>query len=63
LQGTNHQTLIPICIIAGAALLTSLDLILRIFNFQNLSLGSLSAVGGGLFFLVLLFKSQRRYAY
>ncbi len=60
LQGTDHRKLIPLCIVAGAAVLTSLDVMLRLFNLTNLSLGSLSAIGGGIFFILLLFKSQRR---
>lgn len=60
LQGTNHCNLIPFCILAGASILTSLDLILRFFNLTDLSLGNLSAIGGGIFFIFLLLQSQRR---
>lgn len=63
LQGTDHQTLIPMCMLTGATVLTSLDLLLRAFSIHDFSLGTLSAVGGGLFFIILLFKSQRRYVY
>lgn len=63
LQGPDHLTLIPLCITAGAAILTSIDVSLRFFDLQAISIGNFSAVIGGSCFLVLLFRSQRRLAF
>lgn len=61
LQGPDHRHLILLCTIGGAATLLSLDLLLRFFKIYSISIGNLSAILGGLFFLVLLFKSQNSY--
>ncbi len=63
LQGPDHFSLIPLCLVAGAATLTSLDFCLRYFQLHNVSIGNLSAIIGGLFFLVLLFRPQKNWAY
>jgi iron complex transport system permease protein len=60
LQGPNHYSLIPLCIIGGATVFTLLDLSLRVFTIFSISVGNLSALIGGLFFLCLLFQSQQR---
>lgn len=60
LQGPNNHSLIPLCIIAGGISLTSLDLILRILQIHALSIGNISAILGGLFFLLLLFRSRKQ---
>lgn len=57
--GYNHCKLIPTCITMGAIIFTSFDLFLRLFHLQNISLGNLSAVIGGIFFLYLLFRPQK----
>ncbi len=59
LQGPDNRRLIPLCILAGGPTLLTLDLILRIFHLHQFSIGSISAVLGGLFFLVLLFGTKR----
>lgn len=59
LQGPDHRSLIPFCIVGGAMALIFLDLLLRTFNVYAISIGNLSAILGGLFFLILLFQSQR----
>lgn len=63
LQGPDHYFLIPLCMVGGAAVLTLLDLILRFFNLHDISIGNLSAIIGGIFFLFLLFRPQRNVAY
>jgi iron complex transport system permease protein len=60
LYGNDHHFLIPFCILAGAATLTALDVLLRFFNLYDLSLGNISAIGGGFFFILLLFQSQAK---
>jgi iron complex transport system permease protein len=57
--GPDHLQLIPICMIWGAISLSGLDLILRIFALHWLSLGTISAVLGGVFFVLLLFRQLR----
>lgn len=59
LQGPDHLTLIPACMAGGAAALTILDFSLRFFDWYNVSIGNLSAIIGGFFFLFLLLKPHR----
>lgn len=60
LHGPNHHGLIPLCIVSGAAILTSIDIFLRSFGIYAISIGNFSAIVGGVFFIFLLFRSQRR---
>lgn len=64
IQGPDNRRLIPLCMVGGATALLGLDLVLRIFSIHMFSIGNVSAILGGIFFLILLFKSQgmRRYA-
>lgn len=59
LVGTDHNELIPACLIGGAAALVYLDQTIRFFNIRSLSLGSVSAMIGGIFFLTLLFRAKQ----
>lgn len=59
IQGPDNRQLIPLCILAGGPTLLCLDLILRTFHLYQFSIGSISAVLGGIFFLVLLFGTRR----
>ena len=63
LQGSDHIYLIPSCLVGGAAILTLLDAGLRFFSLHDVSIGNLSAILGGLFFLYLLFRPQQNLAY
>lgn len=63
LKGPDHHVLIPFCTAAGAAIFTLLDLSLRYFHLHNISIGNLSAIIGGLFFLFLLFRRQNHLVY
>lgn len=58
LIGPDHRVLVPLCITAGSATLGTLDLLLRAFAVHSFSIGSVSSVIGGLFFLVLLCESR-----
>lgn len=60
LQGANLQSLMPLCMIAGAAVLTIFDLILRSFGVHIISVGHFIAIIGGAFFLYLLMRTQQR---
>lgn len=59
LQGPDHLALIPSCMIIGPIVLTTLDLLLRYLNWHDLSIGNISAILGGVFFLFLLFYPKR----
>lgn len=63
LQGSDHLILMPLCMVGGAAILTLFDFYLRFFELHNVSIGNLSAIIGGLFFLFLLFRPQKSLAY
>lgn len=63
LQGPDHYFLIPLCMVGGAAILIMLDFCLRLFNLHDVSIGNLSAIIGGIFFLFLLFRPQKNVAY
>ncbi|MCE5316760.1 MAG: iron ABC transporter permease [Parachlamydia sp.] len=61
-QGADHVRLIPMCILGGAAFLALMDNLLRLFSIHALSIGNVSAILGGLFFLILLVGYKRTYA-
>jgi iron complex transport system permease protein len=63
LQGPDHLLLMPLCLVAGAAFLTFLDFSLRFFELHDISIGNLSAIIGGCFFLFLLFRPQKHMVY
>lgn len=53
--GPDNRQLIPLCMITGSTTLVAMDLALRLSGIHALSIGNISAILGGLFFLVLLF--------
>lgn len=59
LVGPDNRILIPGCVAVGGPVLVSLDLLLRLLHVQSISLGSVTALLGGIFFLTLLFNQQR----
>jgi iron complex transport system permease protein len=63
LQGPDHFTLVPLCMVAGAATLTLFDFCLRFLKLHDVSIGNLSAIIGGIFFLFLLFRPQKSVSY
>lgn len=60
LFGSDNRSLIPLCIAFGSPALVCVDLILRVFALHELSIGTVSAIIGGIFFLILLFGFQQR---
>ncbi len=62
LFGPDNRALIPYCILGGAATFSAMDICLRFFSVYSFSIGNISAILGGIFFLVLLFKSREAYA-
>lgn len=59
ITGPNNRILLPICAINGACCLTGMDLFLRFFQITSFSIGHLSSLFGGSFFLYLLCKDRR----
>lgn len=57
--GVDNVSLLPALILTGSTTLASLDLLLRLGDIHAFSIGNISAVLGGLFFLFLLFKRPR----
>jgi len=60
-KGPDNTLLLPLAAICGALTLSSIDLTLRLTGMTALSIGNLSALFGGLFFLYLLIKPQRQW--
>lgn len=60
LVGSSHRKLIPLSLVLGGAFLALLDAILRFFTLHFLTIGTLSALIGGLFFFYLLGNELRR---
>lgn len=58
--GPDNKLLLPICILGGSSVMLGLDLILRFFHIQALSIGNISAILGGIFFMALLFSPRYR---
>lgn len=63
LIGPGNRHLIPLCTLVGAVIFCMMDLTLRIFGITTLSIGNLSAIIGGIFFVVLLFRTNRNPLY
>jgi iron complex transport system permease protein len=59
LQGPDNRQLIPLCIIAGSGVLALFDITLRFFAINAFSIGNISAIIGGVFFLTLLFGNKK----
>lgn len=60
LIGSDYRRVIPYCLVGGALILAGLDISLRLLEIRSLSVGTISAMIGGLFFLLLLFRSQKQ---
>lgn len=63
LHGPDHLFLIPLCLVGGPTALVLIDFSLRFFNLHDVSIGNLSAIIGGLFFLFVLFRPQKNLEY
>jgi iron complex transport system permease protein len=57
-SGPDNRQLIPLCIVAGGIALAALDLFLRLVDIHTFSIGNVSAILGGVFFLLLLLRSR-----
>lgn len=62
IQGPANYKLIPLCILVGSASFAAMDLILRMLEIHALSIGNVSAILGGISFLILMRSSKRLYA-
>jgi len=60
--GADCMKLIPFCMLAGATAFVGIDLALRVLGLHTLSIGNVSALLGGCFFLFLLTEKRRVYA-
>jgi len=60
LLGSNNAQLIPMCTLGGGIVIIAIDIALRLLSIHWLSIGNVSAVIGGLFFLTLLVQQMRR---
>lgn len=58
--GPDNRRLIPLSMLGGSAMLTTLDVSLRYFSLHAFSIGNISGIVGGFFFLCLLFGSKYR---
>ena len=58
LYGPDHNSLVPLSILAGGASFVLLDLFIRSLHLVTLSIGTLSALLGGVYFLYLLYKKN-----
>lgn len=61
-QGPANHHLIPLCILVGGTAFAAMDLLLRMLEIHALSIGNVSAILGGIFFLILMRSSQRLYS-
>jgi iron complex transport system permease protein len=60
LFGSDFMTLLPLCIYVGGLALLTMDLTLRLLDIQALSIGNISAILGGFFFLVILVSTRKK---
>lgn len=60
IQGNRHDRRIPLCILVGSLTLMSMDMTLRYFQMRAFSIGNISAVLGGLFFLLLITNNSTK---
>jgi iron complex transport system permease protein len=58
LEGPDNRRLIPYCIGIGGVSLVFMDLLLRIFHIHAFTIGNVSAILGGAFFLLLLLSKR-----
>lgn len=61
IQGPSNHKLIPLCILVGGTSFCALDLLLRMLEIHVLTIGNVSAILGGIFFLILMRGSHQLY--
>lgn len=59
LPGHPAKAFVPSCLVLGGGMLTVMDALLRISGVHSLSIGNVSAIVGGVFFLALLIRQRR----
>jgi iron complex transport system permease protein len=60
IQGPANHHLIPLCILVGSVSFAGMDLFLRMMEIRALSIGTISAILGGIAFLILMRGSTRQ---
>jgi iron complex transport system permease protein len=60
-QGSSNHLLIPLCILIGSTAFALMDLVLRVLEIHSLSIGTISAILGGVFFLILMRNTHLSY--
>lgn len=58
IQGPGNRNLIPLCMLIGSTTFCAMDLLLRLSHIRSLSIGNISAILGGVFFLYLIRSSR-----
>lgn len=58
IQGPSNHHLIPLCILVGSTTFAFMDILLRLLEIHSLSIGTISAILGGIFFLILMRSSH-----
>jgi iron complex transport system permease protein len=61
LEGPDNRRLIPYCMAIGGLSLVLMDLMLRLFDIHAFTIGNVSAILGGAFFLILLLGKRHEY--
>lgn len=59
IAGPDNRRLIPLSMVAGSAVLTAIDVSLHYFELHTFSIGNISSIIGGLFFLCLVFGNKK----
>jgi iron complex transport system permease protein len=62
LEGPDNRRLIPLCITIGGITLVLMDFLLRILDIHAFTIGNVSAILGGAFFLILLLGTRRQFS-
>lgn len=63
LVGSGHPAFLFLSTLGGATMLPLLDILLRVCEIHSFTIGNVSAILGGVFFLLLLYQSRQRGAY
>lgn len=61
IQGPANYLLIPLCILLGSTTFVLMDLLLRVLEIRALSIGTMTAILGGIFFLVFMRRANPGY--
>lgn len=61
-QGPANHHLIPLCILVGSTAFVLMDLLLRTLEIHALTIGTMTAILGGIFFLILMRRAHLGYS-